>query len=66
MSKPLPFTQATLRCTIAAALASGLRVTAIRPDGTVIVDEGDAQAGIVPSDTATMRAEDTDELIALL
>jgi hypothetical protein len=39
MTKPLPFTQASLKRAIAAARAAGLRVTGIRPDGTVLVED---------------------------
>jgi hypothetical protein len=36
MTKPLPFTQASLRRAIAAARKEGLRIAGIRPDGTLI------------------------------
>ena len=42
MTRPLPFTQASVRRAIAAAQKGGLRVTGIKPDGTIIV-ENDAQ-----------------------
>lgn len=41
MTARLPFTQLGLRRAIAAARASGLRVTGIKPDGTLLVDDGD-------------------------
>lgn len=41
-----PFTQAKVKRAISAARAAGLRVIGIRPDGTVLVQEGDAP--IVP------------------
>lgn len=41
MTAKLPFTQASVRRAIAAARAAGLRVVAIRADGTVIVCDGD-------------------------
>jgi hypothetical protein len=41
MTRPVPFTQASVRRAIEAARKAGLRVTAIRPDGTVIVDRED-------------------------
>ncbi len=44
MTRPLPFTQASLRRAIAAARKEGLRVRGIRPDGTLIVDDGDNNA----------------------
>lgn len=42
MSRAIPFTQAKVSRAIAAAKKAGLRVTGIRPDGTVLVQEGDA------------------------
>jgi hypothetical protein len=39
MTRPLPFTKAGLRRAIEAAREAGLRVTGIRPDGTLIVNE---------------------------
>jgi hypothetical protein len=42
MSARLPFTQAKVTRAIAAAKKAGLRVTGIRPDGTVLVQECDA------------------------
>jgi hypothetical protein len=39
MTRPIPFTKARLRRAIEAAREAGLRVTAIRPDGTLIIDD---------------------------
>jgi hypothetical protein len=39
MTRQLPFTKARLRRAIEAAREAGLRVTGIRPDGTLIVDD---------------------------
>jgi hypothetical protein len=39
MTRAVPFTQAILRRAIEAARKAGLRVTGIRPDGTLIVGE---------------------------
>jgi hypothetical protein len=39
MTRPIPFTKAHLRRAIEAAREAGLRVTGIRPDGTLIVDD---------------------------
>ena len=39
MTRPVPFTKARLRRAIEAAREAGLRVTGIRPDGTLIVDD---------------------------
>jgi len=41
MTKPLPFTQASVRRAIAAARTAGLRVLGIGPDGTVHVEDVD-------------------------
>lgn len=38
MTRSISFTQASLRRAIEAALKAGLRVTGIKPDGTLIVD----------------------------
>ena len=48
MTRAVPFTQAKVRRAIAAAKGAGLRVVGIRPDGTVLVQEGDAP--IVPAE----------------
>ena len=37
MTRAVPFTQASVRRAIAAAEKAGLQVTAIKPDGTVLV-----------------------------
>ena len=42
MTTRLPFTEHSLRRAIAAARKSGLRVLGVRPDGTVIVDDGNS------------------------
>lgn len=39
LTRALPFTEHGLRRAIAAARKAGLRVTGIRPDGTVVVHE---------------------------
>jgi hypothetical protein len=39
MTRPIPFTKACLRRAIEAAREAGLRVTGIRLDGTLIVDD---------------------------
>jgi hypothetical protein len=41
VTKPLPFTQAILSRAIKAAQKAGLRVTGIRPDGTLLVQNAD-------------------------
>lgn len=61
MTKPLRFTQASLRRAIAAAKASGLRVTGIAPDGTVLVCSGENQPDLVPAgQVADQNAEAAD------
>jgi hypothetical protein len=42
MTRAIPFTQAKVTRAIAAAQKAGLRVIGIKPDGTVLVQEGDA------------------------
>jgi hypothetical protein len=42
----LPFTQASLERAITAARKAGLRVTGIRPDGTLVVQDGDAPVAL--------------------
>jgi hypothetical protein len=61
MTRPLPFTKACLRRAIEAAREAGLRVTGIRPDGTLIVNEAtEPVADLAPIDeaVATSRWED--------
>jgi hypothetical protein len=61
MTRALPFTKAGLRRRIEAALNAGLRVTAIRPDGTVVVDdrtEPVARVASVDHDEKLVRWED--------
>lgn len=53
MTKPLAFTQASLRRAIVAAQKEGLRVTGIRPDGTILVNDGDNE----DSEIAAPRGE---------
>ncbi len=61
MTRGLPFTKAGLCRRIEAALKAGLRVTAIRPDGTVVVVDGSepiARIASVDHDEALTRWED--------
>ena len=49
MTARLPFTKASLRRAIEAAEEAGLKVTEIRPDGTLVVEDGDnAEPRVVP------------------
>ena len=43
MTRAIPFTKAQLRRAIEAARESGLRVTGIAPDGTLLLEERDPQ-----------------------
>ncbi len=45
MTKPLPFTKASIRRAIDSAREAGLRVTAIRHDGTVLAEDRSATPG---------------------
>ena len=40
MTRKVSFTQASLRRAIEAARKAGLRVTGIRPDGTLVLEDG--------------------------
>ena len=51
MTRSLPFTQASVQRAIAAARKAGMRVTSIRMDGTVVVEDGDKAVATV-SDSA--------------
>jgi hypothetical protein len=54
MTRALPFTESSLRRAIMAARKAGLRVTGIRPDGTLVLHEAiETVADIVPSDEAS-------------
>lgn len=57
MTRALSFTQASLRRALKAAEKEGFRVTAIRPDGTLMVERGDngssAVAALAPGAEAT-------------
>lgn len=46
--KTASFTQAQIRRCIAAARKEGMRIVGIRPDGVVIVNDGDNDAPLVP------------------
>ena len=68
MTRALPFTEASIRRAVKAARAAGLRVTGIRADGTIMVEDGEngtsdvhiapppAQAGAPPSKWADAEA----------
>jgi len=55
MTRALPFTQAAIRRAIQAARKAGLRVKAIRPDGTIVVDEQSAESN--PQATESVEKE---------
>lgn len=48
MTKAMPFTEATIRRAVSGARKAGLRVVAIRADGTVIVHDGDGAPPPLP------------------
>jgi hypothetical protein len=52
MTARIPFTQASLERAITAARKAGLRVTGIRPDGTLVVQDAD-----LPFAQLELRAE---------
>jgi hypothetical protein len=56
MTRALPFTQAGLRRAIRAAREAGLHVTGIRPDGTLIVNDGDSVPGGIVTLAPTEQA----------
>lgn len=57
MTRALPFTQASLCRALAAARKAGLKVTGIRPDGTLVISDGDSPqneiAASIPDGQAT-------------
>jgi len=55
MTRALPFTQAAIRRAIQAARKAGLRVKAIRPYGTIVVDEQSAESN--PQATESVEKE---------
>jgi len=56
MTRALPFTEHGLRRAIKAVHKSGLRVAGVRPDGTVIVCDGDNPLAPIPSVTQDAEA----------
>lgn len=61
MTRALPFTQASVLRAIKAVEKAGLRVAAVRPDGTVIVDNGEsalAPAEVEAPDKPASKWED--------
>ena len=58
MTRTLPFTQASVRRAVRAARQVGLRVTGIRSDGTVMVqDGGDKAPADVPNDSPPSQTD---------
>jgi len=49
LTRALSFTQASLRRAIEGARKAGLHVTGIRPDGTLIVHDGDSRPADIVS-----------------
>lgn len=60
MSQRAPFTQSQVRRLIQAAKREGLRIAGLRPDGTVVVYEGDNP--LVPVDRSLAEPDDADAL----
>ena len=61
MTAKLAFTEASLRRAVQGARKAGLRVIAIRPDGTVIVDQGDdTLSGLAPPLPLPSKWEDVE------
>ena len=59
MTKPLPFTEASLSRAIKGVQNAGLFVIGVRPDGTLIVaDKPIDAASIIPPDTQTSPADE--------
>lgn len=52
MTRQNPYTQRAIERAIRAALCAGLRVTGVRPDGTVLTEAGDRPAP-TPAPTLT-------------
>lgn len=50
MTRALPFTKASIKRAIAAAEEAGYCVKGIRPDGTVIVDNGPSAVPLMPTE----------------
>lgn len=57
MTRALPFTQASVRRAVKAARQAGLRVTGIRADGTVMVQDGDNATPDVPNASASIQTD---------
>ena len=58
MTRALPFTQASVRRAVRAARQVGLRVTGIRSDGTIMVqDGGDKTPADVPNDSSPSQTD---------
>lgn len=48
MSRPLPFTKASIRRAVAGAREAGLRILEIKPDGSIVVDDGQSSPSLAP------------------
>jgi hypothetical protein len=55
VSRAIAFTQAGLRRAIEAARKAGLRVTGIRPDGTLLVEDRDNSQPVDPAVERTRK-----------
>ena len=55
MTKPLPFTEASIRRRVRALRAEGLRVKGVANDGTVLVDDGEKPpADVAPAEDSAL------------
>jgi hypothetical protein len=60
MTKPVPCTEAHIRRLIKAARREGLHVIGIKPDGSILVRDGDAPLAPDLDDATTQDAKWTD------
>lgn len=61
MTKALPFTQAGIRRAVEGARKAGLRVTAIKPDGTIVVNDGVGKSEeLAPGEPARSKWQDVE------
>jgi hypothetical protein len=64
MTRSNPYTQRQIQRAIKAARAEGLRVTGVKPDGTVLTEENSGAAP-VPALTAAGKARDAREKLGV-
>lgn len=59
MTRPLPFTEASIRRAVSAARKAGLRVVGIQPDGTLMVQDGENPANPLSDSPVPLQASQT-------